>query len=112
MTDAIQYALAALVGYGISDFVYKRAALAGVRADHFLMGQGCCFLPLIVAYALITQRLVPTPAALWGSLAGIFVFIGFYNFARSLVTGSVGINASIFRLNFIVTASLAVLFLG
>jgi drug/metabolite transporter (DMT)-like permease len=112
MSDATAYALAAMVCYGIGDFVYKRAAGAGIRADHFLVGQACSFAPLIVAYSLATHRLVPGVAALWGALAGIFVFIGFYNFARSLAKASVSTNASIFRLNFIVTALLAVVFLG
>jgi drug/metabolite transporter (DMT)-like permease len=112
MTDGIEYACVALVCYGIGDFIYKRAAMAGIRADHFLMGQAWFFFPLIVVYAAATHTLVIRPAALWGMLAGVFVFIGFYNFVRSLVTGSVGINASIFRLNFIVTALLAIVFLG
>lgn len=101
-----------MVCYGISDFLYKRATTAGLRADHFLMGQAWFFFPLMVAYALATHTLVPRAAALWGALAGVFVFVGFYNFLRSLVRGSVGINASIFRLNFIVTAVLAIVFLG
>ena len=46
--------------------------------------------------------------ALWGGLAGLFIFVGFYQFLRSLVTGPVSINAPIFRLNFIVTAVLAI----
>jgi uncharacterized membrane protein len=56
----------------------------------------------------MTHTLVIDPAALWGSLAGAFVFIGFYYFIRSLATGSVSTNASIFRLNFVVTAVLAI----
>jgi drug/metabolite transporter (DMT)-like permease len=112
MTPALAYAIAAMVCYGIVDFFYKRAATAGIRADHFLMGQAWFFFPLIVLYALATHTLILTPAALWGCLAGVFVFIGLYFFARSLVTGAVGINASIFRLNFIVTASLAIAILG
>jgi drug/metabolite transporter (DMT)-like permease len=112
MTQALQYAVAAMVCYGVSDFIYKRAAAAGIRADHFLMGQAWCFFPLIIVYALATGTFIPRLAALWGALAGVFVFIGLYNFVRSLVSGSVGVNAAIFRLNFIVTALLAIAFLG
>jgi uncharacterized membrane protein len=60
----------------------------------------------------VTHTLVLDPAALWGSLAGAFIFIGFYYFIRSLVAGSVSTNASIFRLNFIVTVFLVVALLG
>jgi len=112
MTGALPYALAALVLFGIGDVIYKRATLAGLRADHLLMSQGWFFLPLIIGYGLVTGTLVPRPAALWGSLAGAFVFVGFYNFVRSLATGPVSINAPIFRLNFVVTALLAIALLG
>ena len=58
------------------------------------------------------HTLVLSPAGLWGSLAGVFVFIGFFCFIRSLAVGSVSTNASIFRLNFIVTVLLVVVWLG
>ena len=111
MNQSIIFAVVAMVCYGISDFIYKQAAAAGIRADHFLMAQAWFFCPLVILYALTTHALVIDPAALWGSLAGIFVFIGFYFFVRSLAVGSVSINASIFRLNFIVTAALAIVLL-
>jgi uncharacterized membrane protein len=112
MTAALSYALAALVFYGAGDFIYKRAAGQGLRADHLLMSQAWFFLPLVVAYTLVTGTLVPRPAALWGSLAGAFVFVGYYNFIKSLASGPVSINAPIFRLNFVVTALLAIVVLG
>src|SRR6266700_6138060 len=43
---------------------------------------------------------------------GVSDFIGFFWFIRSLATGSVSTNASIFRLNFIVTVLLVVIWLG
>jgi drug/metabolite transporter (DMT)-like permease len=112
MNQSIVYAIVAMVCYGVSDFIYKQAAAAGIRADHFLMAQGWLFCPLVIVYALATHTLVLDPAALWGSLAGVFVFIGFFWFIRSLATGSVSTNASIFRLNFIVTVLLVVIWLG
>jgi|SRR5271166_1038658 len=112
MNQPIVYAIVAMVCYGFSDFIYKQAAAAGIRADHFLMAQGWFFCPLVILYALATHTLILDPAALWGSLAGAFIFIGFYYFIRSLVAGSVSTNASIFRLNFIVTVFLVVALLG
>src|SRR3954452_17586457 len=112
MNQAFVYAIVAMVCYGVSDFIYKQAATAGIRADHFLMAQGWLFCPLVIVYALATHTLVLDPAALWGSLAGAFVFIGFFCFIRSLAIGSVSTNASIFRLNFIVTVLLVVIWLG
>lgn len=112
MSPSIVYAVAAMACYGISDFIYKRAAAEGIRADHFLMVQAWFFCPSVILYAFITHTLVPDWAAAWGLLAGAFVFLGFYLFVRSLVAGALSTNASIFRLNFIVTAVLAIAFLG
>lgn len=112
MSQSIVFAVVAMVCYGVSDFIYKRAAAASIRPDHFLMTQAWVFCPLVILYALATGTLVVVPAALWGSLAGAFVFIGLHYFIRSLAVGSVSTNASIFRLNFIVTAFLAIALLG
>jgi uncharacterized membrane protein len=112
MNQPILYAIMAMVCYGLSDFIYKRAAAAAIRPDHFLMAQAWLFCPLVILYALTTHTLVLDFAALWGSLAGVFVFIGLYYFIRSLATGSVSTNASIFRMNFIVTVFLVIAFLG
>jgi drug/metabolite transporter (DMT)-like permease len=112
MGQPVVYAICAMVCYGLSDFIYKQAASAGIRADHFLMAQGWFFCPLVILYALATHTLVLEPVALWGSLAGVFIFIGFHYFIRSLITGSVSTNASIFRMNFIVTVILVVILLG
>jgi uncharacterized membrane protein len=112
MTQPIAFAVVAMICYGLSDFVYKRAAAAGIRADRFLMAQGWCFWPLVTLYALATHRLVFSAAALWGSVAGAFILAGFYFFIRSLATGAVSTNATIFRMNFVVTVFLVIVFLG
>lgn len=112
MPEPIIYAVLAMACYGLSDFTYKQAAAAGIRADHFLMAQAWVFCPSIIIFALVTGTMTFTPAALWGSLAGAFYFVGFYFFIRSLTTGSVSTNATIFRLNFIVTVTLSIAFLG
>ncbi len=112
MPEPIVYAVLAMASYGFSDFIYKQAAAAGIRADHFLMAQAWVFCPTVVVYALATGTMTFSLAALWGSLAGAFYFVGFYFFIRSLTTGSVSTNATIFRLNFIVTVSLSIALLG
>lgn len=112
MSSAVLYAAAALLFYGLADFVYKMAAAAGVRPHHFMLAQAVIFSPLVFIYSYLTNSFVLNWFALWGALAGLFVFIGLYNFSRSLVSGSVSINAPIFRLSFIITAVLAIVFLG
>lgn len=112
MSHGIPYALGALICFGLADLIYKRAARAGVRPHHFIMVQGWCFASGIALYGLVTHTLRFGTSALWGGLAGVFAFTAFYNFARSLKTGAVSVNAPIFRLNFAVTAVLAVAILG
>lgn len=113
MTPGIEYALGAMLLFGIGDLVYKRGAAAGAQAHHFLMVQSWVFAPTVALYGLFTGSLkFSSAAALWGGLAGVFVLTGFYNFAHSLKSGSISINAPIFRLSFVITAALAVLLLG
>ena len=112
MTPGIQYALAAMLLFGIGDLIYKRGAAAGAQPHHLQMVQSWLFLPTVALYGLFTGSLqFSAPAALWGGLAGVFALTGFYNFAHSLKSGSVSINAPIFRLSFVITAGLAILLL-
>ena len=111
MTGGTGYAFAALACYGLGDFIYKRATTAGVKPHHFLMGQAWCFAPAIVLYGWITGTLVLRTSAIWNGLAGLFMFIGLFHFLRGLASGSVSIAAPIFRLNFVVTAALAIMVL-
>lgn len=108
----IALSVGALVLFGISDLVYKRAAMRGVATHQLFMVQSSCYGVLVTLYGLITGSLVINAPALWGVLAGMFAFTGFYQFAQSLRDGHVSINAPVFRLNFVLTAMLAVLFLG
>jgi drug/metabolite transporter (DMT)-like permease len=105
-------ALGALACNGLADVVYKRAATDGVRPHHLMLVQSCCYGMIVLAYGLATGKLVWNLPALWGAVAGAFAFTGFYNFAQSLRGGAVTINAPIFRLSFVITAVLAVAFLG
>ena len=112
MSGGIAYALGALGFFGLGDLIYKRGAAAGAPAHHLLMAQSWVFLPTVALYGLATGTLTFVAGSAWGALAGLFILIGFYNFAHSLATGSISINAPIFRLSFVVTAALAVMLLG
>ncbi|MDC7785989.1 EamA family transporter [Rhodoplanes sp. TEM] len=112
MTTATGCAFAALICFGVGDWIYRRAARDGVAAHHFLMGQAWLFCPFVILFAAATGTLTVGGAALWGNLAGLFLFVGFLLFARSLRTGPVSVNGPIFRLGFVVTVVLAIAFLG
>ncbi len=111
MTAGVWFALGALVAYGLSDLVYKRAAMTGVPPHQFMMVQTWFFTSFVTLYGVVTGTLIIGVSALWGAAAAFFAFTGFYNFAQSLRTGSVSVNAPIFRLSFTVTATLAVILL-
>src|SRR5213593_3056238 len=112
MSESIEYALGAMLLYGVADFVYKRGAAAGAEPHHFLMVQTWFFNLCALLYGLTSGTLVFNAAALWGTAAGVCAVVGYYNFAHSLRSGSVSTNATIFRLSFAVTVALAVLVLG
>src|SRR5579859_2376408 len=109
MNLGIEYAFGAMLCFGIADLIYKRGGASGVLPHHLLMVQSWVFLPSVVLFALVTSTLVMTWATLWGVLVGLFMTVGFYNFAHSLRSGSISVNAPIFRLSFVITALLAVL---
>ena len=112
MPEGTLPALTAMVLFGLGDLVYKRVAQAGVPAHRFMMAQTWFFSACTALYGVLTGSLRFEPAVLWAPLAGVFAFGGFYLFALSLSKGSVSVNAPIFRLSFVVTATLAVLILG
>jgi uncharacterized membrane protein len=112
MSTGLEFALGAMLFFGLGDLVYKRGAAAGAQAHHFLMVQAWVFAPSVVLYAALTGSLRFVAGSAWGALAGLFALIGFYNFAHSLKSGAISINAPIFRLSFVLTAALAIALLG
>ena len=78
--------------FGVGDILYKRAAATGVGAAQFVMLQAWVFAPAINIYAWATGTLDVHWSAAWGSLAGVFTLIAFYNFARSLKDGAVSLR--------------------
>ena len=112
VSTPILMALVAMFLFAFADFAFKRAADDGVKPHHSVMVQAWFFSSSIILYSYFTGRLVPVPAALWGSAAGLFMVIGYTAFARSLMGEPVSIQAPVFRLNFIVAAAIGIIFLN
>lgn len=112
MTPGLGFALGAMVCFGAADLIYKRAAASGIAPRHFAMLQSWIFTPAVTLHAWLSGTLAPHLSALWGALAGFFLVIAVTNFLASLRSGAVSANAPIFRLNFTITAALAILLLG
>lgn len=108
MTAGLPYALAAMIFFGTGDLIYKRGAAAGARPHHLMMVNSWVFAPTVILYGLATGTLHVGHGMLWGSLVGAFMVVGFYNYAHSLRSGSVSINAPVFRLSFTITTALAI----
>jgi drug/metabolite transporter (DMT)-like permease len=116
MSSALAFAFAALVLNGLTDFAFKQAAGGSLRGDfkmhQYIVAQSLLFWISIFLYGLVTNDLKAGPHVWLGLLAGVFMFIGFNCFAWSLHHGNVSVNGPIFRLNFLVTAALAIILLG
>src|SRR5215470_12076685 len=108
MSTGLAFALGAMLLFGLGDLVYKRGAAAGAPAHQFLMAQTWLFVPSVALYGALTGTLHFVPGSAWGAGAGLFMVVGFYNFAYSLRSGAISINAPVFRLSFVLTAALAV----
>src|ERR1044071_6958625 len=107
MNAGIAFAFGAMLLIGCADLIYKRGAAAGAPAHQFLMVQTWLFVPSVVLYGAVSGTLVFTAGSAWGAVAGLFMVVGFYNFAHSLRSGAISINAPVFRLSFVLTAALA-----
>src|SRR6267154_450929 len=65
MTPGIEYALGAMLFFGLGDLVYKRGAAAGAQPHHFLMVQSWVFTPTVALYGWATGSLEFSAAAIW-----------------------------------------------
>ncbi len=112
MQPVVIFALLSMALAGTADFVYKRTALAGAMPSSFLFAQSWFFGMTALVFGLATESLRFHPALLLGPLAAVVVFSGMRMFLMSLRHGEATVNTPIFRLSFVVTVGLAILFLG
>src|SRR6185436_9335559 len=63
--SSLQFALAAMLLFGLGDLIYKRGAAAGAPAHQFLMVQSWLFAPSVVAYAICTDSFRFVPGSAW-----------------------------------------------
>ena len=114
MTPGLGFALGAMACFGVSDLIYKRGAAAGIQSGEFLMAAGLDVLSrrdaLCLAHAAMLD--VHLAAVLGRARRRCFCSSRCYNFTQSLHGGAVSTNAPIFRLNFTLTAALAIIVLG
>src|SRR5260370_15109298 len=101
MSSGIEYALGALLFFGIDDLVYKRGAAAGAQPHHLLMVQSWGFLPAGAFYGLFTRSLTVVARALLGPLGGLFMAVRFFQFAHNPKSRPNSVNSPVFPLRFV-----------
>ncbi len=103
-----------MVLVGTADLLFRRATLSRFPTASFMVIHSLFFGPTAAAWAVATGNLEWNPASLWGLVTGALTFVSSYSFLRSLQApgGQVSVNAPIYRLNLVVTAILAITFLG
>ena len=112
MHATVLFALVSMALVGVADFVYKRAAVAGAVPSSFLLVQSWFFGATAFVFGIVTGTLRFHPALLLGPLAAVSVFSGARMFLQSLRGGEATVNTPIFRLSFVITVALAIVFLG
>lgn len=112
MLETIGFAVIAMLAFGVNDIIFKRASQKGATAHNIMMTLSLSMFPPLALYGLLSEALVPHPAALWGSLGAAFTYVAFYNFSRALQAGAVSVAVPVFRLFFVGTAILAIVFLN
>ncbi len=111
MHATVLFALISMVLVGAGDFVYKRAAVAGAVPSSFLLVQSWFFGATAFVFGLATGTLRFHPALLLGPVAALVIFTGARLFLQSLRGGEATVSTPIFRLNFVITVALAILFI-
>ncbi len=112
MQTSILFALVSMALVGLADFVYKRAALAGAAPSSFMLVQSWFFGGTALVFGIVTWTLRFHPALFLGPVAALVIFAGARLFLQSLRDGEATVNTPIFRLSFVITVALAILFLG
>lgn len=113
LRPSVFLALLSMVGVGISDVLYKRARMKGATPSAFLALQAVLFNATNMSYASITGSLdTSLNTIIFGAIAATLVYSSLLLYLRSLSGGELSINAPLFRINFVFTAALGVLFLG
>lgn len=113
MPLTVLLALFSMLAQGTSDFIYKKAQERGIVLDSYLFLEAFPFAGVSFLCGYLTGDLAVTPVAMiYGPFLGATSFAAIFAFVTSLREGEVGVNTLIFRLNFILVAVMAVIWLG
>jgi uncharacterized membrane protein len=104
-------ALLSMVLIGFYDFVYSRAVRKGVSAGTMTCSQACFFVPTVTLWSYFEGTYIWTPLLLLGPVAALLLFFGIWAFMRSVSLGEASVSTPIYRISFVITALVAIIFL-
>ncbi|MBW1944082.1 MAG: DMT family transporter [Deltaproteobacteria bacterium] len=99
----ILFALLSMVLIGIYDFVYSKAVRKGVSAGTMTCSQACFFVPIVTLWSYLEGTYIWSPLLFLGPI---------WAFMRSVSLGEASVSTPIYRISFVITALVAILFLG
>jgi transporter family protein len=112
MVNPIILAVYSMLLTGLSDFLYRRARIKGVSPEFFLFIQAIFFNSFNSIYIAFQRSLeISIATVFFGVCCGILAYSSVLLFLKSLSKGQASINVTIFRLSFIITAILAIIFI-
>jgi len=97
---------------GIADFVYGRAARKGISYGTLTCSQAVFVVVANSIWAYAAGVLSWSWPFLICGLAAVLFFIAFWAFMRSVSLGEASVSTPIYRINFVATALVAILFLN
>ena len=98
--------------YGLGDVIFKIAARKGLPSHQFLIMQTIFFLPSALVLGIASSSIQFGIPFLYGMSAGVTLYFALLYFAISLSVGDVSVVAPVFRSSFILSATLAIIFLN
>lgn len=108
----IWLALLSMLFFAIVDFTYGRATRKGISVGTMTCSQACFAMPASGIWAWLEGSYVWTKPTLLGAAAGALIFTGLWAFMKSIKLGEASISTPIYRISFVITALIAILFLG
>ena len=111
--QSILFALASLLFAGINDLVFKKQACGGGGRGQYMAIAGVVWMLVFAAIALFYHHAILTFAAVkWGIIAGLFSVSANYLLIWSFRSLDASVGATIYRLNMLAAAVIAILFLS
>ena len=113
MDSGLPFALASLLCAGVNDLVFKKQATSGQGRGQYIAIVGMVWAVTFAAAAVFAgHRQVTAAAVKWGLLAGVFSVVGNYLLIAGLRHLDASVGATIYRLNLVLAALMAIFFLG